>query len=312
MPQKTTHSIHTTPTRLLERDGTMMIEKDTRRSFLIYNFLMTISWQLFLFYSFASYIFINVLFTLLYKLCGGLWCLGISPTTSWWGDMLEIFYFSTQTFTTVGYGFMHPICGGTNVVASIEMFTGLVFFSITTALFYTKFTKPHIELMLSKVCVFDTFKDGVALKFMLANSYDNKIVDVEVTLDMIRLELLEGRLKKRFYQLYLFRKRIPYLSVPWTVVHPIDDNSPLYGMTQRHFEEQNIEFFVQVKFFDEAHSQTLFQEFSFFGTQEVLWGHKFVNIQRYTERGELKLTMTRFGKTISVEGFPHRLSDLNV
>jgi inward rectifier potassium channel len=138
---------------------------------------------------------------------------------------------------------------------------------------------------------------------MLANEFDNRVVDVEVTLDLIRLEAVEGRWKKRFYQMYLFRKRIPYLSVPWTVVHVIDENSPLHGLTRADFEQENLEFFVQVKFFDESHSQYLFQEFSFFGSEEVLWGHKFVNIQRYTERGALKLTMKRFGKTVVVDGF---------
>jgi inward rectifier potassium channel len=292
------------PTRLLERDGTMTIEKDTLNSFRVYNYLMRISWQHFLLYAFASYAALNAVFTLFYIIAGGKACLANFPTRSnVASDFLEIYFFSTQTFTTVGYGFMHPDCISTNMIASVEAFTGFVFFAIVTGAFYTKFTKPTVALKLSHVAVFDNFKHQKAFKFMLANEFDNRVVDVEVTLDLIRLEAVEGRWKKRFYQMYLFRKRIPYLSVPWTVVHVIDENSPLHGLTRTDFEQQNLEFFVQVKFFDESHSQYLFQEFSFFGSEEVRWGHKFVNIQRYTERGALKLTMKRFGKTVAVEGF---------
>jgi inward rectifier potassium channel len=293
------------PTRLLERDGRMTIEKDTLNSFRVYNHLMRISWQRFLLYAFGFYIFLNAIFTFFYFVSGGKTCLANFPNhSSAFRELLEIYFFSTQTFTTVGYGYMHPNCISTNIIASVEAFTGFVFFAVVTGAFYTKFTKPTVTLRLSHVAVFDTFKNHNAFKFMLANDYDNRVVDVEVTLDLIRLEPLDGRLKKRFYQLYLFRKRIPYLSLPWTVVHEIDENSPLFGLSRQDFEEQNLEFFVQVKFFDESHSQYLFQEFSFFGNEEVLWGRKFVNIQRYTERGSLKLTMKRFGKTAPVHGFP--------
>ena len=295
----------TPPTRLLERDGTMTIEKDTLNSFRLYNHLMRISWQQFLFYAFGFYAFINIFFTALYLLSGGKYCLANFPKhTDTWRDVLEIYFFSTQTFTTVGYGHIYPDSIATNIIASVEAFTGFVFFAIVTGAIYTKFTRPTIGLKLSHVAVFDNFKDIKAFKFMLANEYENRVVDVEVTLDLIRLELVEGRFKKRFYQMYLFRKRIPYLSVPWTVVHEIDEKSPLFGLTKADFEVQNLEFFVQVKFFDESHSQYLFEEFSFFGSQEVLWGRRFVNIQRYTERGVLKLSMKRFGKTAPVENFP--------
>jgi inward rectifier potassium channel len=298
----------TAPSRLLERDGTMTIEKDTLNSFRVYNYLMRISWQHFLLYAFATYIALNTVFTLFYIIGGGKGCLANFPTRSNVAlDFLEIFFFSTQTFTTVGYGFMHPDCVSTNLIASVEAFTGFVFFAVVTGAFYTKFTKPTVALKLSHVAVFDNFQDQKAFKFMLANEFDNRVVDVEVTLDLIRLEAVEGRWKKRFYQMYLFRKRIPYLSVPWTVVHVIDEKSPLHGLTRANFEQENLEFFVQVKFFDESHSQYLFQEFSFFGSEEVKWGHKFVNIQRYTERGALKLTMKRFGKTVALEGFPEVL-----
>lgn len=95
--------------------------------------------------------------------------------------------------------------------------------------------------------------------------------------------------------------------MPWTVVHPITENSPLYGLTKENLAESSMEFFVQVKVFDEAHRQVLFKEFSYFGRAEVLWGHKFVNIQRYTETGALKISMKRFGKTTPIKDFPDQI-----
>ena len=293
------------PTRLLTREGELNVHKDRFRSQIVYNHIIQAPWQRLLLYAFLAYIVINTLFTLLFYFTGGVACLkNIKDHTHTFDNILEIFFFSTQTFSTVGYGHVYPDCWGSNIIASFESFTGWIFFSVVTGLFYTKFTQPRVEVKLSDVAIFDVFKDGYALKFMLANVYENKIVDVEVTLDLIKLQWIDGRYKKSFYQLFLFRKRIPFLSVPWTVVHPINDASPLKGLTKEDFENQQIEFFVQIKFFDENHHKLVFKEFSYFGTEEVCWGHKFVNIQRYTETGALKLNMKRFGKTIALENFP--------
>ncbi len=298
---------HTRPIRLLGRDGALNIDKDSLNSFRIFNLLITMSWQRLFFYAFVSYIFLNILFSILYGLIGGVECLrGIDRTSKYW--LFDFFFFSTQTFTTVGYGVIHPTCFVTNLIVSVESFLGWMFFSVVTGLFYTKFTQPRVEVALSKTAVFDHFLGGFALKFMLANEYENKLVDVEVTLDLIKLETVQGRYKKRFYNLPLMRSKIPFLSVPWTVVHIIDEKSPLWELTHETFISASMEFFVQVKVFDEAHRQVLFKEFSYFGKEEVLWGYKFVNIQRYTETGALKIGMNRFGKTTKVQDFPQQIN----
>ena len=297
------------PNRLLTRDGQLNVQQDTRYSFVVYNHLISVSWQRLLAYAFAAFILINFTFSTFYYLAGGIKCLrNVVDRPSNFQEFLDIFFFSTQTFTTVGYGHVFPSCVGANFIAAFESFTGWIFFSIVTGLFYAKFTQPRVEVRLSDIAVIEHFKDGFGFKFMLANEYENKLVDLEVTLDLIKLEVINGRYKKRFYQLFLFRKRIPYLSVPWTVVHPIDEHSPLYGMLKEQFETEHLEFFVQVKAFDEAHRQVLFKEFSYFGSKEVLWGRKFVNIQRYTETGALKINMRRFGKATEIEGFPSQIA----
>ena len=297
---------HINPIRLLRRDGELNVQKDALNSFRVFNFLIKMSWQRLFFYAFLAHVLINCLFSLLYWVTGGAACLPDMPRDSQL-EFLNIFFFSTQTFTTLGYGHIHPSCLSSNIISSIESFTGLVFFSVVTGLFYTKFTQPRVEVALSKVAVFDHFLGGFGLKFMLANEYENKLVDVEVTLDLIKLEIVDKRYKKRFYNLPLIRSKIPFLSVPWTVVHPIDAKSPLWGLTKEEFEGSSMEFFVQVKVFDEAHRQVLFKEFSYFGAEEVLWGAKYVNIQRYTETGHLKIGMSRFGKTSLLKDFPNQM-----
>ncbi len=302
---------HTRPIRLLGRNGELNIDKDSLNSFRVFNLLITMTWQRLFFYAFAAYIIINVLFSIVYWQIGGTECLaGMNMNIKYW--YVDFFFFSTQTFTTVGFGVIHPTCFSTNVIVSFESFVGWLFFSVVTGLFYTKFTQPRVEVALSKTAVFDNFLSGYAIKFMLANEYENKLVDVEVTLDLIKLEIVQGRYKKRFYNLPLIRSKIPFLSVPWTVVHSIDNFSPLSGLTHEAFINASMEFFVQVKVFDEAHRQVLFKEFSYFGAEEVLWGHKFVNIQRYTEIGALKIGMNRFGKTTQVPDFPEQIPPLVV
>jgi inward rectifier potassium channel len=306
MPKKENNNQR--PVRMLTREGYLNVEKDTTKSFIAYDHLIGISWQRFLLYALIAYILINIIFSFCYYFGGGITCLkNAVDYVSIWRELLDIFFFSTQTFTTVGYGHVHPNCLISNTIASFESFSGLVFFSVVTGLFYTKFTKPQVEVLLSDVAVIERFKEGYGFKFMLANKFENKLVDVEVTLDLIRLEMDEGRLKKRFYQLFLFRKRIPYLSVPWTVVHPIDEKSPLWNMSDAEFADEHLEFFIQVKAFDETHRDFIYKEFSYFGTEEVLWGHKFVNIQNYTKTGALKLSMRRFGKTTRLQDFPKQI-----
>lgn len=302
------------PTRLLTREGDLNVHKETLSSFAVYNYLLGISWQRFLGYAFAAYISINIIFTFFYFFLADASCLtrldaqSMGTNVSKTSILLDIFFFSTQTFTTVGYGHIHPKCVTGNIIASCESFTGLIFFAVVTGLFYAKFTKPRVRVKLSDVAVLDYFSlGGYALKIMLGNEYNNKLVDLEVTLDLIRLEVVDGRYKKRFFQLPLLRKRIPMLSVPWTVVHIIDEKSPLYGISKEDFENSKSELFVQVKAFDEAHGQLMYNEFSYFGAEEIRWGEKFVNIQRYTETGSLKISMKRFGKTTPISDFPNTI-----
>jgi inward rectifier potassium channel len=304
-----TNSKYVRPIRLLRRDGELNLQKDSLNSFRIFNLLIRMSWQRLFFYALVGYVIMNLLFTVLYCVTGGSDCLAGMDSQSK-HRFFNIFFFSTQTFTTVGYGHIYPTCFWTNMIVAFESFVGFLFFSVVTGLFYTKFTQPRVEVALSKVAVFDNFMDGYALKFMLANEYENKLVDVEVTLDLIKLEIVDGRYKKRFYKLPLMRHRIPFLSVPWTVLHPIDPKSPLWGLTHDEFIASSMEFFIQVKVFDEAHRQVLFKEYSYFGIEEVLWGAKFVNIQRYTETGALKIGMGRFGKTTLVKDFPKQIPPL--
>ena len=299
------------PIRLLRRDGELNVQKDSLNSFRVFNTLITMTWQRLFFYAFLAHIVMNLLFSIFYWFAGGSDCMS-GLDSKGVNEFLDLFFFSTQTFTTVGYGHIHPTCVSTNLISSVESFMGWLFFSVVTGLFYTKFTQPRVEVALSGTAVFDNFMGGFAFKFMIANEYENKLVDVEVTLDLIKLEIVEKRYKKRFYKLFLMRSKIPFLSVPWTVVHPIDEKSPLWGLTREEFDASSMEFFVQVKVFDEAHRQVLFKEFSYFGTEEVLWGYKFVNIQRYTETGALKIGMSRFGKTAEVKDFPEQMPPLNI
>jgi inward rectifier potassium channel len=294
----------TRPIRLLRRDGNLNLHKDVLQSFRLFDHLINISWQRFLLYGLLAFIVINLIFTILYWFAGGSHCIADSSKASSGYAFLDLYFFSTQTFTTVGYGHLHPTCVASSVLASFEAFTGLIFFAVITGLFYTKFTNSRVEVLMSQMAVIDEFANGYGFKFMMANEFENKLVDVQVTLDLIKLEIVNGRYRKRFYKMALLRDTIPFLSVPWTVVHPIDEKSPLWGISRQEFEESSMEFFVQVKVFDESHRQVLFKEFSYFGKEEVLWGQKFVNIQRYTETGALKISMSRFGKTSELKDFP--------
>ena len=122
--------------RMLTREGYLNVEKDTTKSFIAYDHLIDISWQRFLLYALIIYVIINVFFSVFYLVGGGISCLKNTPNyLTARQEFLEVFFFSTQTFTTVGYGNLHPICLTSNMLAAFESFSGLVFFSIVTGLF---------------------------------------------------------------------------------------------------------------------------------------------------------------------------------
>ena len=238
-----------------------------------YHTMLGMSRVRFLFLIFISYVLVNLVFAGIYYLIGIEHLSGIN-TGSDWKNFSEVFFFSTQTFTTVGYGRISPTGFLTSAVATFEAFIGLLSFAIATGLFYGRFSRPKAFLKFSDNAIIAPYKDGTALMFRMAPYKNNNLSDGEAKVT-VGMQIEEnGKLVNKFYTLNLEIANINALVLSWTVVHAINEKSPFYGFTEEDIKNTSIEILVFVKAFDEVFANTVVERTSYI-SKEIVWGAKF-------------------------------------
>lgn len=238
-----------------------------------YHTMLNLSSFRFITYLVTMYILINLVFACIYYLIGVEHLTGIDKSNPK-DEFIDVFFFSSQTFTTVGYGRIAPVGFLASLVATFEAFLGLLTFAIATGLFYGRFSRPRAYLKFSDIAVIAPFQDVTALMFRLAPYKNNALTDADVTLSTA-IEINEdGATKSNFYRLETQLSKINTLSLNWTVVHKIDENSPFYGFSADDFKNINIEIIVHVRAFDEVFSNTVVQRSSYV-SREIIYGAKF-------------------------------------
>ena len=273
--------------RFINKDGTPNIEKRgvgflERISW--YHTMLTLrGWKFFLIL-FSFYILINFLFACIYYFVGVENLNGITSQTEW-GKFGSAYFFSAQTFTTVGYGHISPQGVLTSSIAATEALVGLLSFAIATGLFYGRFSKPKAYLKFSNNAIIAPYKDTIALMFRVAPYKNNSLTDVEakVTLGMVVEE--NGKKGNRFFPLELEFARANALSLNWTIVHPITENSPLYNFTPEDYANVSGEIVVFIKAFDDMFSNTVVDRSSY-TLKEVVIGAKFVPMYHRSSTGQ--------------------------
>jgi len=238
-----------------------------------YHTLLGMKRGKFLFLLLIIYISMNLLFAGVYYLIGIHHLAGVN-TGSQWKNFTEVFFFSAQTFTTVGYGRISPVGFEASAVSTFEAFLGLLSFAIATGLFYGRFSRPQAFLRYSHNVLISPYKEGIALMFRLAPYKNNNLSEAEVQITMAITSEENGRLTDKFYTLDLEIKKVNALALSWTIVHPIVETSPLYGFTKEEIAATDIELLVFVKAFDEVFSNNVVSRTSYISS-EIVWGAKF-------------------------------------
>jgi inward rectifier potassium channel len=233
----------------------------------------------------STFLAVNILYTLVYWLVGINGFTGMIATTPW-QRFKEIFFFSTETFTTVGYGRVNPVGGAVNFIAAIEAMSGLTSFAIITGLMYGRFAKPKSYIAFSDYALIAPYQDKMALMFRIVSYKDNhNLSDAEVKVNLA-LEVVENdKLTYKFYELPLERSKVDTLMMNWTVVHPIDENSPLQGLLPEDYKTADVEVYVQVKGFDDVYSTTVIRRTSYI-SDEIKFNAKFVSMFHESEDGK--------------------------
>lgn len=239
-----------------------------------YHTMLTIPRWKFFFIIFAFYFLVNFAFATIYYLIGVEHLDGINAV-----EMLDkfgqAFFFSIQTYTTVGYGHISPSGFFTSFVASVEALFGLLSFAIATGLFYGRFSKPKAHIIFSENAIIAPFQDGVALMLRLTPYKNTNLTDAEARMMMgIHIEE-EGKMVNKFYTLDLELEKVSSLTLSWTLVHPITEQSPLYQMSESDIKNTIGEIIVFIKMFDDMYSTTVVKRSSY-TFDEIVYGAKFL------------------------------------
>ena len=264
--------------RFVNKDGSANIEKKgihlwNRISW--YHTLIDMPVWKFMTVVLSFYIGINFIFALIYFGIGVEYLDGISPSDSDWEKFGKAYFFSAQTFTTVGYGHISPKGFLTSALSAAEALIGLLSFAIATGLFFGRFSKPTAFLKFSNHALISPYGDGKGLMIRMVPFKNTNFTDAEakITLGMSIAE--NGVMVNKFYTLNLEMNRINALSLSWTLVHPIDEQSPLFGFNQTDFENIHGEILVYIKTFDDLFSTTVAARTSYV-FNEVIYGAKFI------------------------------------
>ena len=274
--------------RFINRDGSFNIRKDGvsfMNRYSIFHDMLTLPRWKFISVIILFYLVINLLFAGLYLLMGIDQFQGVIGSTPW-AKFKEAYFFSTETFTTVGYGRVNPVGDGANLVASFEAMIGFLSFALATGLMYGRFSRPRAYLIFSDFAFISPFKGGEALMFRFA-SYKDKhtLTDVEIRVNVGFQVQTDGKAEYRYYELPLERNKVEMLSMNWTVVHPLDEKSPLRGFTWEDMKASDVEVYVLIRGFDDVYSNQVLQRTSY-TYDEIRFNRKFVPMYRESDDGK--------------------------
>jgi len=283
--------------RIINKDGSFNIKRTGGgfSSINAFHFLINISWPKFLLIVFVGFVSVNLLFAILYQIAG-IENLANAAGKDEMQSFLNTFFFSVQTFATVGYGGIHPSGIFTNIIASIESMTGILSFALATGLLYGRFSKPSAKIIFSDKAIITTHKDGKALMFRVANSRPNVMMEMEANAMMTYLDKSNNQFTRKYFPIKLEIKFIYFFPLPWTIVHQIDEDSPLWGKTENDLKELEAELLVMIKGFDDSFSQTVITRNSY-KYNEIDWNVKFVRAFSTDETGETIVDLEKLSST---------------
>ncbi len=278
--------------RLINSDGTYNYTRvglPWYETFNFYKWIITTKWRNFILIIFLWYTVVNILFVAAFYMVGVDQIGGLmfnNAKDKFW----EIYFFSSQTLTTVGYGRINPTGFGASAVASFEALIGLLSFAIITGLLFARFAKaPDIVMYADKVMVSPFIlndNEVPALMIRAANRVNSSLMNVRAQISLNMLIFDEnGTGNRKFFSLALERETVMFFPTTWTIVHPIDEKSPLYGYTYEALQRAKPELLLLISGFDETFDQNIFSRRSY-TFEELEWGGKFIRAFYFEEDGQ--------------------------
>jgi inward rectifier potassium channel len=276
--------------RTLQVGDTQILTDGQKRNALQdpYYLILNLSWPSFFSVLVTGFILLNLAFGTIY------WLLPGSVANTKEGSFLNFFFFSVETLATVGYGVMSPANLAGHIVATIEIMTGMAGLAVTTGLVFARFSKPTARILFSKNVLIRDFEGSRVLMFRIANERHNRIVEANATVSLVREEVNEQNESFiRIHDLKLVRERTPVFAMTWTLMHRIDEKSPLYGNSAKTLTANRSRITVSVGGHDETIAATVYANFNYFA-EDIIFDARFVDILTYLPNGGRAINMTRF------------------
>ena len=259
-----------------------------------YYLLLTVPWPGFVLIVIISYVTINALFAGLFLLGGD--C--VANTTA--GSFSDMFFFSVQTLASIGYGAMYPTTFYANLLVTIEAVSSILCIALMTGLAFARFALPSARVTFSEAILIGSYDQQPTLMFRAANRRKNQIIEAQVTLYIMVDETSpEGTFMRRLYELPLVRTRTPFFSLSWTVMHTIDEKSPLYGETRESLEDKRAMFIVSLHGIDETVSQAVHARTTY-GVDDLVWDARFEDILHNCPEGNRYFDFSKFHSYVRV------------
>ncbi|MCB0369001.1 MAG: hypothetical protein KDD45_05990, partial [Bdellovibrionales bacterium] len=190
----------------------------------------------------------------------------------------ECYFFSVQTFSTIGYGRISPVGLIQNILVALEAFTGMLSIAIMSGLLFTKFSRPISKVKFSYKALITQHRGKRCLIFRMANSRLNQIVEATVSATiLISTHTPEGQFLRVQHDLNLVRKRSLFFTLSWVVVHEIDERSPLFNKTIEDLIKEEAEIIISVIGYDETYGQMIHSRYSYIA-EEIEFDKQFVDI----------------------------------
>ena len=266
----------------------------------LYHLWLRTTWPRAILLIAVVYMVVNALFALLYLAVGGI--------ANSHGDFFDSMFFSIETMGTIGYGEMTPATRAAHTIVMFESVTSLLLTALATGLVFAKFSLPMSRLAFSTKLTISPMNGVPTLALRIGNERSNVIAEARVRLGFVYTEISrEGVLMYRLEDLKLVRDTTQALTRSWTVMHPINESSQLYGMTPETLAEREVEFFASVVGTDDTSLQPVHSRHRYLGT-DVVWGGRHVDILSELPNGDLQMDVRKFDlvmPTAPTETFPY-------
>lgn len=280
--------------RSLQRDGTMNLDRRSFQKTLfgdLYHVLMSSSWVKLLGMITGLFLMINLFFGTAYFLAGDQALEGMEAAAGW-AHWLECVFFSVQTFATIGYGKLSPLSLIAHLLVTLEALIGLLSVAMMTGMIFSRFSRPTARVLFSENLLITEIDSQPSLVFRMANVRLNQIVEARVRVVLLQTETTaEGQSFREFYELVLERSNSPLFSMSWTVIHPIDSESPLYGKTREQILNSDMEFMVTLNGTDDTFLQSVYSRKAY-TVEDILWNVHFADMISRTPEGRLHVDIS--------------------